>query len=233
MSKRMISDAAMREACGVVRSKMLDSMQDCEAPTFSDGFREKMQELNRRSVRSARLRSLLRKSIAAVIVLILCLGAVLTFSPEARAEVMEHFKQMFPGHSWYWFQSEEITGSVSYAPTWIPEGYEPESDETDAYNAAWRSIRYQNPEKPEEYFLFHIDSMADGGQFHVTSDAETTEVVSVSVNGLPGDLYISGDPEQAHYLVWVDEEAKMLFCITSPLDPDVMLQIAESVALTD
>lgn len=230
MSKYMISDAAMQEACGMVREKMLASLRSCETPEFSDGFQERMQELNRCAVRSARLHSLRRKSVAAVVVLFLCLGAFLTFSPDARADVMERYKYMLPGNSWYWFLPDGAYESGSYAPGWLPEGYELVRVDVDSYESTWQVRTYQCA---GEQIIFQSSWLGGGNVFSVRTEEEYTEVVSVAVNGLPGDLYISADPEQAHYLVWVDEDAKMLFCICAQLDTEDMLRIAESVDLVD
>ena len=49
-------------------------------------------------------------------------------------------------------------------------------------------------------------------------DAENMEVTEIGVNGCPGHLYISVDPEQSNCITWYDNGAKMQFIIDGFLE---------------
>jgi len=53
----------------------------------------------------------------------------------------------------------------------------------------------------------------------------------VTVNGLPGDLYLPTDGSVRTELVWMDDETGTIFSLSFPFDEDTMLEIAESIEI--
>lgn len=60
-------------------------------------------------------------------------------------------------------------------------------------------------------------------------DAENMEVTEIGVNGCPGHLYISVDPEQSNCITWYDNGAKMQFIIDGFLEGNELQKMAASV----
>ena len=68
-------------------------------------------------------------------------------------------------------------------------------------------------------FIFNLNGLPD---------AEECEI-----NGLKGQYYPSGEDSRTNVLIWMDEERGIVFSISSTLDKDTMLRIAEGVAIAD
>lgn len=64
-------------------------------------------------------------------------------------------------------------------------------------------------------------------------DAENMEVTEIGVNGCPGHLYISVDPEQSNCITWYDNGAKMQFIIDGFLEGNELQKMAASVLQVD
>lgn len=50
-----------------------------------------------------------------------------------------------------------------------------------------------------------------------------------SVYGNPGEFYEANDESETNELVWFDSEQGILFALSSDLDQETMLKVAESV----
>lgn len=64
-------------------------------------------------------------------------------------------------------------------------------------------------------------------------DETAHSIILVDINGMVGNLYLSQDPEITHCLIWFDGERQISFNITSYMDSEVILHIAESVKLSN
>ena len=51
----------------------------------------------------------------------------------------------------------------------------------------------------------------------------------MSVYGNPGEFYEANDESETNELVWFDSEQGILFALSSDLDQETMLKVAESV----
>ena len=61
---------------------------------------------------------------------------------------------------------------------------------------------------------------------------EDTEVLSVTVNGLEGQLFLEKDSENTRStLTWIDAERNLQFTLMAALNETAILHIAESVSL--
>ena len=65
------------------------------------------------------------------------------------------------------------------------------------------------------------------GAMQVFTDGFSHE--EVTVNGTKADFYQSSSPDDGNVLIWIDEDAFLLFNMTSTLDKDVMIKIAENI----
>jgi len=55
---------------------------------------------------------------------------------------------------------------------------------------------------------------------------------TVDLANYSADFYVPYDPSKTNELVWVDEVTLLTFCISSHLEQDVMLDLANSVTET-
>ena len=74
--------------------------------------------------------------------------------------------------------------------------------------------------------------MSQGGAADFVT--EDTEVLSVTVNGLEGQLFLAEDWENTRStLTWIDAEKNLQFTLMAALSENDILHIAESVSLTE
>lgn len=76
-------------------------------------------------------------------------------------------------------------------------------------------IIYENSDG--EILRFEYMRVEEGSAIII--DAENMEVTEIGVNGCPGHLYISVDPEQSNCITWYDNGAKMQFIIVCKIVP--------------
>ena len=72
--------------------------------------------------------------------------------------------------------------------------------------------------------------MSQGGAADFVT--EDTEVLSVTVNGLEGQLFLADDWENTRStLTWIDSDAGIQFSVNAAVDKNTILHMAESVSL--
>ena len=73
--------------------------------------------------------------------------------------------------------------------------------------------------------------MSQGGAADFVTEA--TEIISVTVNDLEGQLFLEKDWENTRStLTWIDAERNLQFTLMAALNETDILHIAESVSLT-
>ena len=81
------------------------------------------------------------------------------------------------------------------------------------------------------WFLCYAYMSQGGASDFVTED---TEVISVTVNDLEGQLFLEKDWENTRStLTWIDAERNLQFTLMAALNETDILHIAESVSLTE
>ena len=105
---------------------------------------------------------------------------------------------------------------------WVVEWYE----SSIIYNT---EIIYENSDG--EILRFEYMRVEEGSAIII--DAENMEVTEIGVNGCPGHLYISVDPEQSNCITWYDNGAKMQFIIDGFLEGNELQKMAASVLQVD
>ncbi len=165
------------------------------------------------------------KDISAVVLVILAIGFA---SPKVRAAVSGWMANWLEDQTVYENRGEQAPeGSGDYMLTWVPEGCKPvEMAERDNGNL------YSYKDQSGRYFYFsysHNTSDTDG---QVWLDAGTDDVQKVTVNGRSAELYAETEPEYNAVLVWESDDTGTLFRLQGYFEPEIMLQIAESVVET-
>ena len=120
----MVTDKMLQQAAGEVELAMLNSLaaKDVEPHPFSPHFEKKMKKLINRVKHPIRYNAL--RSAAAIILIIFTLfGALMAFSPQARAKVIEYFKETFGGFVQYAPIGNSENAGYNYRLAAVPEGY--------------------------------------------------------------------------------------------------------------
>lgn len=229
-----ITDDMLREAAaeaGYALARSLPAPEACEHD-FSPRFLRKMRPLLRtgRPVRHP----VLRRIVAAGLALVVSVSVWLGVDMDARASLLSWLRtQRENGIFSYRFAGPDQQEAVPlYLPAWVPEGFV--EAERDILSSSF-GIVYVAPD--DNYIMFDYFWMHDGVLTEIVpfQNQEIT-TFSVTVNGLPGDLYLSVDPEtgrDSNNLLWFDDRTHICFAIDSSLDRETMLRIAESVSPAD
>lgn len=233
MKDEMFTEEQLTDALTRVHGGMLASLPE-EPPKheFSQSFQGRMERLFRKETRVNTFHAV-SKRVAGVL-LALIIGAALVFSihPEARASMAAWFKEELSHLTTYSFTGTPTSDEElpDCALTWMPEGLECVADER---GYVGRTLLYLYPEDSDNGFtLFYEFMNEDTGLIVDMFDVEYT-VYSVQINGNPGELYVSQESGENHKLVWFDESKKIGFLMTSSLEPDVILHIAEGIILSE
>lgn len=229
-----ITDDMLREAAAEYSSALARSLpapEVCEHD-FSPRFLRKMRPLLRTG-RPAR-HPILRRTVAAGLALVVSACVWLGVDMDARASLLSWIRSQRENgiFSYQFAGSDQLEAVPLHLPTWVPEGFAEAERDIKSWNA-W--VLYTGPD--DNYFSVDCTWIQDGtGMAVVPYQGQELTLVPVSVNGLPGDLYLTVDPEtgrDSNNLVWFDDHAHICFGIDSSLDGDTMLRIAESVAPAD
>ena len=225
-----ITNSQLTQATAIVRNSMLMTLDQAEIPShiFSSEFELKIQALRKQESRRQVIHKVMRHCVAAILALVLGTGIFLTVNMEARAVVIAWIKEVFEDRIAYWFTGDSKNEFPEYELTWVPDDMECIFDEATEYS---RSVVYMNPIDPRSGFTFSYSRMQEGsGTVMVLNETEHS-MIPENINGMVGDLYLSQNPEITHCLIWFDEEQQIAFNITSYMDSDVILHIAESTKL--
>ena len=197
-------------------------LSEDEALTFSPAFERKMKKLIRRADHPIRYR--IAQAAACLLLAALLSGCtVLAVSPEARAAFVGWVREVYEGWFVYHYIGKEqaVPENVVFCPTWMPDGYElivePE-------NRAHMIAIYENPE--EDIILFNCYMNTESMNLQIGED---TQLIDTYVSNISADLYIDNTSGAVNHLVWEDENKQRIFWITSTLDGETMVKIAESV----
>lgn len=230
MITRYISDEDLIVATALVSDSMLRALpepEDCVGQ-FSKQFEERIEKLKKATVRKIKRRNILKSAVVAILTIIVAFSMLCTFNTEVRAAVSSWFKETFGVFTTYWFTSETDVLLPEYELTWAPEGYEIVFEET--YDQIYGSV-YQRGNNVMDSFTFDCYIATDDMQLTIQSMYGSFESKTVDINGQYGEFYLSNNPADTNTLVWFGEENDVVFIITSYLDQQDILHIAESVKL--
>lgn len=206
---------------------------DAEELSFSEDyllwekkFLQDPQGMTRKKLRPLWSRAL-RTAACFLLVVSLSFGAVMVGSPQARAWVRFWVVDWQEDHVTYQYEGESLPTEAlqDWKPTYLPEGYE-QTDYIDLPGVV--SILYNN-EDPDMQIEFSYMLLTDGSGYGL--DNERHKISDVSVNGLPGNLFIGTTNDDGNMLTWMDPVNHTNFLLMSRVSCDTLIQIAESVVL--
>lgn len=219
----------LQAAAKLVAESMLEGLPDAAAcgHDFSEGFRRKMEALQRRQRRRSVQHTVWRYAAAVLLTVTLTFGAVMAVSPQARAAVVQWVRTVYENSVVYRFFNPAPQGALPrYQLTWLPEGFA----ETDVFcDEEYYYVIYENKENGQG-FIFEYQLMHDGTS--VTNiPEEGSSITQVEVNGLRGEYYQAPDDADGNLLQFIDETADIIFKISGNIERDSIFNIAEGVIL--
>lgn len=220
----MITDKMLEKAAAELAEAINTSLPAPDECThsFSVAFERKMKRLVRKTNHPIVFRTL---RAVACIILALCISfcSLLALSPEARAMVYSWFRQQCESFYEYFFVGEASSSeNAQYSPQWIPQDYTLLSSQ-DIISGE----RYIYSNGQGDTFIFSYMNATSSSKLYV--EGVEYEQRTVSINGHPGELYISHDPEDSSVLVWTDSDTGTLLYLNALLDEDAMIFFAENV----
>ena len=215
--------AAAEESCIIYTAQVVGDYDVKSQHIFSLHFEKRMRKLKRRADHLVYYKAMRR--VASIILIIFLAGSVwIAVDAEARAAVIGWVKEIY--ETYFIFRhdgtTDEVSESVDYRPTWIPDGYSEfrvkvsETRTVVVYaNDSGKMIRFNYIHNPDETDWF--------------IDVSQAGVKSATINGNKADLLIAQNPDEANGIAWVS--ADTAFYITGFVDETDLVKMAENVHL--
>lgn len=223
----MITDEALQAAAEAAGLALAESLErpDPQQPPYTPGaaFRKNIRRLSR-SERHPVLSRTLPRVAAVVLALLVMGGGWLTVDAEARGVVVSWVRSITQDHISYRFLNADTQQTLpTCTVTWLPEGFEEEDAQIDEqfFNGFYTC--------EEDAIIIDVSLYHSGTALFIYGDQEYAE--DFYFHGYPA-RYIPADASSSfNSLVWLDEDAEILFSIGSTLEKDVILHIAEGINL--
>lgn len=189
---------------------------------FSVAFERRMKRLVRKTSHPIVFRTL-RAAACIILALFISFASLLVLSPKARAMVHSWIRQQCESFYEYFFVGQASPSeNARYSPQWIPQDYTLVSSQE-----IISGERYIYSNGQGNTILFSYMNAANNSKLYV--EGVEYEQRTVSINGQPGELYFSHDPEDSSVLVWIDSDTGTLLYLNALLDEDAMIFFAENV----
>ena len=191
----------------------------------SKSFTRKMNRLCRRERHHVLHRTM---QCAAAVLLALLLTGIgwLTFDAEARAAAVTWFRSISQNSIVYRFLNPAPQTTLpDYVPTWLPEGFEEQEYHKDDQRFSGFYTR------DEDVIVIDISLYHSGSALSVYGSQDSAE--ELDLHGCAARYIPADETSSFNSLVWLDEDAGVLFSIGSTLDKDDILHIADWIKLSE
>ncbi len=221
-----ISEERLRQAVCEAGELLDASLPDADgcSHTFSPAFAKKMDRLLRRRKRLPLYRNLQR---AACLFLVFLIGSAVLLSTNAQArQVVFGWVREQLEHSQDYVHQGPVTPSEATKVYTLPqpEGYWLEE-------ASWMcdlgDVLYRNDQGLYIDFSYQYETDKSSSMLSIVTDH--ADKVSVTVQELPADLYLSHDSDASNTIVWSDPDTGALLQLTAFLGQEDLLALAETV----
>lgn len=229
---RQFTDQALQAAARQTAEAMLSSLpsrQAC-AHTFSETFLQKIDLLLRKYSRKAAARRVWQRVAVVLLVMLLSATTWLTVDTHAREKLFRWTKETFENMFVYHIDGGNIDkGYCGYEPTWLPEGFTlADSDHSDEFGFDY--YYYENAETAQVFYI-NCNFMKDSAM--TITQHGTEEPTIHDINGNQGKFYQPDEISGSSSLVWVDENAAVVFIIEGNISEQEMLHISRGVILSN
>lgn len=218
------TDEDLRIATRITRQRMITSLPTSEDYPYeaSDGLRAKINQIIIKDRRRNTIRTIRNQVAMIALCILLGIGAWLSVDTEARAAFVQWVREVYEDSVIYHYfgkrESEEIP---KYEITDLPQGY----TETMRFEESFMHTVFYESEDDVIILTYQI---IDASTQKVFSGTEMTHE-NVELINYNADYYSPKDSTKTNELVWIDEESMLTFCISSYLDQDTIIDLANSV----
>ena len=155
---------------------------------------------------------------------------LLAFGPKTRASLAQWIREIYQNRIIYHYTGDQIDTPITGCEIgWVPDDFSnPEIYQDESMFSAVYFSERRVALVIDYYYMF--DGTALDIQF---DDAANIKIEPVSVNGLPGTLYLCSDGSESSTLVWHDNENRIEYTINGFLEESEFLRIAESIRRID
>ena len=158
---------------------------------------------------------------------ILLFASVMATSVQAREWVLRWLMEWNPTHvSFIATESAKSDEVMCWEPSWLPEGYTQTEIDTEGGLAV---AVYESSANDSPIYLEYMLAQ-EGLGFHVDNEWHT--LTNIEINNMPGQRLDSTRGE-TNMVLWFDEESQYSFLLSSHIETDVLVAVAESVCLVD
>lgn len=171
--------------------------------------------------------SVRRWAIVASLVILVGFSMLMAVSTEARAAVWGWVSELYQENMYKIFfdgEAEETVG-LKYELGWLPEG----TEFVTKYDVMGGES-YIYTDETELLINFLYSSDPDSVYYLIANDAVKQEV---TVNGLPGEVFISPSEEETNTIVWSDNSIPIMFSFTAEYDVETLIKVAENVKVVE
>lgn len=222
------TDDDLRQATPIVRQRLLASLPAPEECRYdiSPALKEKINQIIIKDRRRSAMRKL-RKQVAMIALCILLgISSWLAIDTEARATFFQWVREVYEDSVIYHFFGEREPKEIQkHGITSLPQGYE----ETMRFEESFIHIVYY--ESADDMIILTYQIVDESTELAFINSELHHETVSLA--NCSADFYTPSDPSQTNELVWVDEGSLLSFCISSYLDQEIMIDLANSVVQTE
>lgn len=219
-----LTDEMLTQAAKQVAESMKASLpvpEECHHE-FPPEFERDIKRLAAQTERKRHIRRYLQRVAAACLAVVISLSTWLAVDAEARAAFVQWVKTVYEQSVVYeFFHSGDTQADVSYNLGWLPAGYSIFATES---AGSIHTVMYQNNEGSSILLVYQTGFDSQTEVFVGENEAE-----SVVINGCQGEFFTDKSSMESNELIFFDAEAKVLFAISSYLDKDTMIEIAENI----
>lgn len=225
----MVPLKELRSAAAMLETSMLEELakEEMIEHEFSSDFYRKMEAVLVRARHQEQIRQTIRTAAASFAVVVLLAFSWLASNVEARASVQRWIRETWQNSIIYRFFEADNADLSEYRPSWLPDGYW----EVDKYETMdYCMVTYRNDHG--DCFFFSYQRMTTNTDLSIVFlGDESYRHETVSINGNPGEIYISVTGNEQNNLIWIDEKAGLVFGIDAKMEDFVMLHIADSISM--
>ena len=163
----------------------------------------------------------------ACLIFVIGFGVLMTASVEVRAAVFGWMKEVY-NETLYKFSFQGISNEVKglrYEPGWLPEGTE---FVTKFDILGGEEFIYTNDKEFVISFSYSTDP-----DFVFYMDGVDNKKQTVTVNGYPGEIFITLSEEETNTIVWSDNSVPVIFTFTADCDAETLVKVAENIKVVE
>lgn len=217
------TDDDLRQAASILRQRMLDSLpapDDCHYEASSE-LQEKIDQIIIRDRHRTTFRKIRNWAAMIALCVLLSYSAWLAVNTEARAAFFQWVREVYEDSVIYYFFGEKSSDELPrFSLTGLPSEYE----ETVFQEPFMHTVIYQSE---MDMIILTYQRIDENTRLSFVSSDMDHEIVTL--DNYTADFYKSKDPSLTNELVWIDEESCLAFCISSFMEKDILIELANSV----